>query len=189
MVWRSLENEGSTLSNWALSKPSETNTLATSSPAPPSTGSLWQPKQELESGPLVRVNGGLTPLLRLVGMIAWVAFGRPAPSAVVNFALNKSRPLSIEGGQRGGARGGDRVEIDVRAGGEDALVPTAAEGGPAANRHAAAPAAAKAPRFRFMSLRLAILRRFVGDCLVTFRSAAASPIGADPQFLSCAPQR
>ena len=95
MVCRSLENEGSVLSNCALSKPSETNTLATSSPEPPSIGSLWQPKQEFESGPLVRLNGGLTPLLRLVGMIACVAFGRPAPSAVVNFALKSSRPRSM----------------------------------------------------------------------------------------------
>ena len=90
------------LSNCALSKPSETKTLATSSPDPPSIGSLWQPKQEFESGPLVRLNGGLTPLLRLVGMIACVAFGRPAPSTVVNFALNSSRPRSTRAGSADG---------------------------------------------------------------------------------------
>ena len=90
------------LSNWALSNPSETKTLATSSPEPPSTGSLWQPKQEFESGPLVRLKGGLTPLLRLVGMIACVAFGRPAPSTVVNFALNNSRPRSMRAGSAEG---------------------------------------------------------------------------------------
>ncbi len=66
------------------------------------TGSLWQPKQEFESGPLVRLNGGLTPFLRLVGMIAWVAFGRPAPSTVVNFALNSSRPRSMRAGRADG---------------------------------------------------------------------------------------
>src|SRR5271166_990337 len=98
MVCRSLENEGSMVSNCALSNPSDTKTLATSSREPPSIGSLWQPKQEFESGPLVRLNGGLTPLLRLVGMIACVALGRPAPSAVVNFALNKMRPRSTSAG-------------------------------------------------------------------------------------------
>ena len=66
------------------------------------TGSLWQPKQEFESGPLVRLNDGLTPFLRLVGMIACVAFGRPAPSTVVNFALNSSRPRSIRAGRADG---------------------------------------------------------------------------------------
>jgi hypothetical protein len=74
----SLENDGSVESNCALSKPSDTNTLATSSAEPPMTGPLWQPKQEFESGPLVRLNGGLTPFLRLVGMIACVAFRLPA---------------------------------------------------------------------------------------------------------------
>jgi hypothetical protein len=102
VVCLSLENEGSILSNCALSKPSETKTLATSSPDPPSIGSLWQPKQEFESGPLVRLKGGLTPLLRLVGMIAYVALGRPAPSAVVNFALNKTRPRSVSAGRADG---------------------------------------------------------------------------------------
>src|SRR5271165_1033033 len=102
IVCRSLENEGSVLSNCALSKPSETKTLATSSPDPPAIGSLWQPKQEFESGPLVRLKGGLTPLLRLVGMIACVAFGRPAPSTVVNFALNSSRPRSTRAGSADG---------------------------------------------------------------------------------------
>ena len=66
------------------------------------TGSLWQPKQEFESGPLVRLNGGLTPFLRLVGMIACVAFGRPAPSTVVNFALNSTRPRSMSAGSADG---------------------------------------------------------------------------------------
>ena len=102
MVCRSLENDGSIESNCALSKPSDTNTLATSSAEPPMIGSLWQPKQEFESGPLVRLNGGLTPFLRLVGMIAWVAFGRPAPSTVVNFALNSSRPRSMRAGRADG---------------------------------------------------------------------------------------
>ncbi len=102
MVRRSLENDGSMESNWALSNPSDTNTLAMSSPAPPSIGSLWQPKQEFESGPLVRLNGGLTPFLTLVGMIAWVAFGRPAPSTVVNFALKSSRPRSMRAGRADG---------------------------------------------------------------------------------------
>ena len=102
IVRRSLEKDGSMVSNWALSNPSDTKTLATSSPAPPTTGSLWQPKQEFESGPLVRLNGGLTPFLTLVGTIAWVAFGRPAPSTVVNFALNSSRPRSIRAGKADG---------------------------------------------------------------------------------------
>ena len=102
IVCRSLENDGSMESNCALSNPSETNTLATSSAEPPMTGSLWQPKQEFESGPLVRLNGGLTPFLRLVGMIACVAFGRPAPSTVVNLALNSSRPRSIRAGRADG---------------------------------------------------------------------------------------
>ena len=70
----------------------------TKSPLPPSIGSLWQPKQELESGPLVRVKAGLTPNLRLVGTIAWVAFGRPAPSSVVNLALNSALPRAIRSG-------------------------------------------------------------------------------------------
>ena len=90
------------VSNCALSNPSDTKTLATSSPEPPSIGSLWQPKQEFESGPLVRLKGGLTPLLRLVGMIACVAFGRPAPSPVVNFALKSSRPRSMRAGSAEG---------------------------------------------------------------------------------------
>ena len=111
------------LSNWALSNPSETNTLATSSPEPPTTGSLWQPKQEFESGPLVRLNGGLTPALRLVGMMAWVAFGRPAPSTVVNFALNRTRPRSISAGSAEGPAAA--TESKSRCDGEDALVPTA----------------------------------------------------------------
>ena len=108
--------------------PSETKALATSSPEPPSTGSLWQPKQEFESGPLVRLNGGLTPVLRLVGMIAWVAFGRPAPSTVVNFALNSSRPRSIE------AREAPKAPAAATASKstceeKDALVPAAAARG------------------------------------------------------------
>ena len=98
VVWRSLENEGSTESNCALSNPSETNTSVTKSPEPPTTGSLWQPAQEFESGPLVRVNAGLTPLLRLVGTIACVAFGRPAPSSVVNLALKSVLPRAISAG-------------------------------------------------------------------------------------------
>src|SRR6202044_2792352 len=97
-----LENDGSMESNCALSNPSDTKTLATSSAEPPMTGSLWQPKQEFESGPLVRLNGGLTPFLRLVGMIACVAFGRPAPSTVVNFALNSARPRSMRAGRADG---------------------------------------------------------------------------------------
>ena len=129
IVWRSLENEGSMVSNWALSNPSETNTLATSSAEPPMTGSLWQPKQEFESGPLVRLNGGLTPLLRLVGMIACVAFGRPAPSTVVNLALNSTPPALDESGQGRGAGRGDGVEIEMRAGFEDPLVPASARRG------------------------------------------------------------
>ena len=63
---------------------------------------MWQPKQEFESGPLVRLNGGLTPFLRLVGMIACVAIGRPAPSAVVNFALNSWRPRAMSAGRADG---------------------------------------------------------------------------------------
>src|SRR6202046_3409429 len=102
MVCRSLEKDGSMESNCALSKPSDTNTLATSSAEPPMIGSLWQPKQEFESGPLVRLKGGFTPFLTLVGTIAWVAFGRPAPSTVVNFALNSWRPRSIRAGRADG---------------------------------------------------------------------------------------
>ena len=98
VVWRSLENVGSTVSNSALSKPSDTKASATKSPAPPIMGSLWQPAQELASGPLVRVKAGLAPRFRLVGRIACVALGRPAPSAVVNLALNKILPRSISAG-------------------------------------------------------------------------------------------
>ena len=87
--------------------------MATKSPLPPVIGSLWQPEQELESGPLVRLKAGLTPVLRLVGMIACVAFGRPAPSSSVNLALNNSRPRSISAGMRALASLRDRVEIDV----------------------------------------------------------------------------
>ena len=126
MVWRSLENEGSVESNCALSKPSETKTSVTKSPEPPTTGSLWQPEQELESGPLVRVNAGLTPNLRLVGTIACVALGRPAPSSVVNLALKSSRPRAISAWQRRSARCRDGVEIHV--GRKDLLVPAPCQG-------------------------------------------------------------
>ncbi len=125
------------MSNCALSKPSETKALATTSPLPPSIGSLWQPKQELESGPLVRVNGGLTPFLRRVGMIACVALGRPAPSSVVNLDLEENAAALDQRRDGRRARGGDGVEIDMRR--KDALVPTAAEcgaGGAEANDRA-----------------------------------------------------
>ena len=151
IVCRSLENEGSVESNCALSNPSETKTSVTKSPEPPTTGSLWQPKQELESGPLVRVKAGLTPNLRLVGTIAWVAFGRPAPSSVVNLALNSSRPRSIRAGIADGPAAATASKS--RCDGEHALVPTSAEGGAAAPTQAKAPqTAAKTSRIRFMSL-------------------------------------
>ena len=54
----------------------------------------------------------MTPNLRLVGTIACVAFGRPAPSSVVNFALNSSRPRAISAGSAARARRGDGVEVD-----------------------------------------------------------------------------
>ena len=128
IVCRSLENEGSVESNCALSKPSETKTSVTKSPEPPTTGSLWQPAQELKSGPLVRVNAGLTPLLRLVGTIACVAFGRPAPSSVVNLALNRSRPRSISAGSADGPAAA--MASKSRCDAEDLLIPTAANAAP-----------------------------------------------------------
>ena len=151
MVCRSLENDGSIESNCALSKPSETNTLATSSAEPPMTGSLWQPKQEFESGPLVRLNGGLTPFLRLVGMIAWVAFGRPAPSTVVNFALNSSRPRLMRAGRAPGPAAATWSKSRCEPGGKtrsSQLAPNAAP----TTRQADAPNAKAAPRLRFISL-------------------------------------
>ena len=93
------------------------------------TGSLWQPKQEFESGPLVRLNGGLTPFLRLVGMIACVAFGRPAPSTVVNFALNSSRPRSMSAGRADGPAAAIASKSRWEPGGKDALVPACARCG------------------------------------------------------------
>src|SRR5271166_4221317 len=149
IVCRSLENEGSVLSNCALSKPSETKTLATSSPDPPSIGSLWQPKQEFESGPLVRLKGGLTPLLRLVGMIACVAFGRPAPSAVVNFALKSSRPRSMRAGSAAGPAAATESKSTCDEKTRSSQLPP--DAAPAA-RTAIATSAADAPKARFMSL-------------------------------------
>ena len=163
IVCRSLENEGSMLSNCALSKPSETKTLATSSPEPPSIGSLWQPKQEFESGPLVRLNVGLTPLLRFVGMIACVAFGRPAPSAVVNFALNSSRPRSMRAGSADGpaAATTSKSTWDPKTRSSQ-LPPEAAQ---AARTLVTTLSAIKTPRLRFMSLASPAKRRTVGFCL------------------------
>src|SRR5271166_5483295 len=151
IVCRSLENEGSVLSNCALSKPSETKTLATSSPDPPSIGSLWQPKQEFESGPLVRLKGGLTPVLRRVGMIACVAFGRPAPSTVVNFALNNSRPRSMRAGgaEAPAAAIAAKSKCDPGVKTRSSQLPPNAA--PAATTPANAPNAATTP-WRFMSL-------------------------------------
>ena len=105
-------------SNCALSNPSDTNTLATSSPAPPSIGSLWQPKQEFESGPLVRLNGGLTPFLTL-GRDDRLR--RLRPSGAVDggeFRLEQLAPALDEGGQSRRPGGGDRVEIEMGAGGK-----------------------------------------------------------------------
>ena len=86
---RSLENCGSSVSKSALSKPSEMKALAEKSPAPPRIGTLWQDWQLLESSPAVRRNMTSTGCLRSVGMIAWVAIGRPRPSAVVKRAVKR----------------------------------------------------------------------------------------------------
>ena len=81
---------------------------------------------------LVRAKAGLTPNLRLVGTMAWVAFGRPAPSSVVNLALNKSLAARNQIGDRRGPRRGDGVEIDVRR--KNALVPACAGRGARADQ-------------------------------------------------------
>src|SRR6202034_4404312 len=153
IVCRSLENDGSMESNCALSNPSDTKTLATSSAEPPMTGSLWQPKQEFESGPLVRLNGGLTPFLRLVGMIACVAFGRPAPSTVVNFALNSARPRSMRAGRADGPAAAIASKSRCEPGGKtrsSQLAPNA----PPTTRQAYAAVAKAAPNSGFMVLPL-----------------------------------
>ena len=154
IVCLSLENEGSVLSNCALSKPSETKTLATSSPEPPTIGSLWQPKQEFESGPLVRLNGGLTPVLRLVGTIACVALGLPAPSAVVNFALKSTRPRSISAGNADGPAAATASKSTCALGANTRSSQLPPKAPPAAVRTAAAPTAASSPGRRFMGCSL-----------------------------------
>ena len=137
------------LSNSALSNPSETKTLATKSPEPPGIGSLWQPEQELESGPLGRVNAGLVPSLRLVGMIACVAFGRPAPSAVGELGLEQLASALDQRRQALAPACGDGVEIDVR--GKDPLVPAAPR------RPRRSPPTAKAARKRQDSSRIVVM--------------------------------
>src|ERR1700722_15869316 len=151
MVCRSLEKDGTMVSNCALSNPSETKTLATSSAEPPMIGSLWQPKQEFESGPLVRLNGGLTPFVRLVGMIACVAFGRPAPSTVVNLALNSTRPRSMSAGRAEGPAAAIASKSRCEPGGKTRSSQLAPDAAPT-TRLANATDAKAAPRIRFMSL-------------------------------------
>src|ERR1700722_18753866 len=153
MVCRSLEKDGTMVSNCALSNPSETKTLATSSAEPPMIGSLWQPKQEFESGPLVRLNGGLTPFVRLVGMIACVAFGRPAPSTVVNLALNSTRPRSMSAGRAEGPAAAIASKSRCELGGKTRSSQFAASAAAPA-RAAAAHKAIEAPNSRFMVLPL-----------------------------------
>ena len=116
--------------------------MATKSPLPPSIGSLWQPKQELESGPLVRVKAGLTPLLRRVGTIACVAFGPAGAVGGGELGLEENPAALDQRRERRRARGRDGVEIDVR--GKDLLVPTA----PTRARAAAAPASSASARQR-----------------------------------------
>ena len=119
-------------------------------PSRRSTGSLWQPKQEFESGPLVRLNGGLTPFLRLVGMIACVAFGRPAPSTVVNFALNSTRPRSMRAGRADGPAAAIALKSRCEPGSKTRSSQLPPNATPAAAR--AAPNAKTTPGLRFISL-------------------------------------
>src|SRR3984957_9978880 len=180
IVCRSLENDGSMESNCALSNPSDTKTLATSSAEPPMTGSLWQPKQEFESGPLVRLDGVL-------------ALGRDdrlrrlRPSGTVHgseFRLEQRAPALDEGGESRWAGCGDRVEIEMRAGRKDALVPacrkraSADHGGGRAQSERCAQQPLHGP-----PVALVQRARSAPDCIIlTSRASAAStfPARASP---------
>ena len=50
----------------------------------------------MESGPAVRRKAASVGRLRSVGMIAWVAIGRPRPSAVVKRAVKMCLPAAIK---------------------------------------------------------------------------------------------
>ena len=114
-------------SNCALSKPSDTNTLATSSAEPPTTGSLWQPKQEFEIRPAGAAERRIDAVLELGRNDR---LGRLRPSGAVDggeFRLEQLAPALDEGGKGRWAGSGDRIEIEMGAGRKDALVPAAAE--------------------------------------------------------------
>ena len=104
--------------------------------------------------------------------------------------LEQFAPALDEGGQCGGAGGGDRVEIEVRR--KDALIPAAAGGGACRHDTANAPSAAATPKLRFMSLAPRCRNRgshsplchVPGDRRKRIRSATIDR----RQILSCAPQ-
>ena len=88
---------------------------STKSPQPPTTGSLWQPAQELESGPLVRVNARIDAALAL-GRHDRLRRLRPSGAVLGGeLGLEQSRAALDQRRQRGGACCGDGVEIDMGA--------------------------------------------------------------------------
>ena len=126
IVCRSLENDGSVESNCALSKPSETNTLATSSAGAADDRIVVAAEAGIGIRPAGAAERRIDAVLAL-GRDDRLRRLRP-PGAVDGgeFRLEQLAPALDERGQRRRARRGDLIEIEMRAGREDALVPTRA---------------------------------------------------------------
>src|ERR1700730_16668945 len=76
----------------------KTKTLLAISPPPPTIGLLWQPEQELVSGPETRLKfrGNIKGSLESEsGAPVPLVSGRPPPSWLVHMAVKSSRPCEI----------------------------------------------------------------------------------------------